>query len=321
MPDGTFSFVIGNGAVTGRQLVKHPGIKAIGFTGSYTAGMSIFKAATNEREVPVPVYAEMSSINPVLILPQKLQNDYNGVATMLAGSVTLGVGQFCTNPGILFLLEDEASTQFIAKLGELLANVPAGSMLNPSVCNNYYKSRQNLAGQQAVTKIYFGEDAGEAYKGSPALLQVSDTDFLSNPALQHEVFGPASLVVLCKTRDSMLAALRCLQGQLTGSIIAEYADVEIFRDCITALSSKVGRVIYNGAPTGVEVCHAMVHGGPFPATTDARTTSVGTEAIKRFVRPVCLQDCPHDFLPAALKNDNPLGLMRKVNGTYTKESI
>ncbi|MCW3089853.1 MAG: aldehyde dehydrogenase [Ferruginibacter sp.] len=321
MPDGTFSFVIGSGAVTGRQLVKHPGIKAIGFTGSFTAGMSIFKTASNERETPIPVYAEMSSINPVLLLPQKLQNDHEAVAIMLAGSVTLGAGQFCTNPGVLFLMDDEASAALINKLAELLANVPAAPMLNPAVCNNYYKSRQSLASDEAVTTIYYGEDNASAYKGSPALLQVSDAAFISNPALQHEVFGPASLVVVCKTRASMLQALQSLQGQLTGSVIGENKDIENFADCIAALSSKVGRVVYNNIPTGVEVCHAMVHGGPFPATTDARSTSVGTEAIKRFVRPVCLQDCPHDFLPEALKNDNPLGIMRKLNGQYTNEMI
>lgn len=319
MPDGTFSFVIGGGAVTGIRLVKHPGIKAIGFTGSYHAGMAIFKAAT-ERETPVPVFAEMSSINPVLLLPEKLKADSSQVAAMLAGSITLGAGQFCTNPGVLFLTDDEVSAQFINQLKDLLSVAPVAPMLNPGVCNNYYKSRQSMAQQAGVITLYSGEDAAGTYKGSPALLQVSDAGFNTNPQLQHEIFGPASLVVLCGSRASMFQALKKLQGQLTGTVIGTMKDIQDFDDCIGELSSKVGRVVYNSVPTGVEVCHAMVHGGPFPATTDARNTSVGSEAIRRFVRPLCLQDCPHEFLPDALKNENPLNIMRKINGQYTNEN-
>ena len=321
MPGGTFSFVIGNGAVTGMQLVKHPGVKAIGFTGSYKAGMAIYKAAVNERAVPIPVYAEMSSINPVLILPQKLQKDTAAVAAMIASSITLGVGQFCTNPGILFLIEDTAGVSFIEQLKKLLSVAPPAVMLNPGVCNNYYKSRESSMQQNGVHVLYEGDDVAGEYKGSPALLQVSDADFTSNPALQHEVFGPASLIVLCKSKVTLLQAVQSLQGQLTGTVIGEVEDIKNFSDCIDELSNKVGRLLYNNVPTGVEVCHAMVHGGPFPATTDARSTSVGAEAINRFVRPLCLQDCPPQFLPGALKNDNPLHIMRKINGSYTNAVI
>ena len=321
MPDGTFSFVIGNGAVTGMQLVKHPGVKAIGFTGSYRAGTAIFKAATTERETPIPVYAEMSSINPVLLLPEKLQQNSEAVATMLAGSITLGVGQFCTNPGLLFLMDDDASAALIKKLTELLAAAPLASMLNPGVCNNYYKSRQAVAEQEGVTLLHNGADASAEYKGAATLLQVSDTHFISNPNLQQEIFGPASMLVLCKDKASMTQALQSLHGQLTGTVIATMNDLNQFGDCVNELTGKVGRVVYNNVPTGVEVCHAMVHGGPFPATTDARSTSVGSDAILRFVRPLCLQDCPPELLPGALKNDNPLHIMRKVNGRYTNEFI
>jgi len=321
MPDGTFSFIIGNGAVTGMQLVKHPGIKAVGFTGSYKAGSAIFKTAATEREIPIPVYAEMSSINPVLLLPGKLQQDSNAMATMLAGSITLGVGQFCTNPGLLFLIADEATEGFIVKLTELLAAAPAATMLNPGVCNNYYRSRQSVAEQNGVTVLYSGADASAEYKGAPTLLKVSDAHFISNPDLQQEIFGPASLLVVCKDKVSMLQALQSMHGQLTGTVIATADDIDGFNECIIELANKVGRVVYNSVPTGVEVCHAMVHGGPFPATSDARSTSVGADAILRFVRPLCLQDCPQEFLPDALKNENPLHIMRKVNGRYTSEEI
>ena len=211
LPDGTFSFVNGNGAVTGMQLVKHPAIKAVGFTGSYKAGMAIYKAAVNDREIPIPVYAEMSSINPILLLPEKLQTDINYIATMIAGSVTLGVGQFCTNPGLIFLIDNEASKTFRNKLTILLSTTPAATMLNPAVCNNYYKSRQKLLRQKGVKILYCGNDEADTYKGSAALVQVSDTAFMSNPTLQHEVFGPSSLIVLCKHKSSMLAALQTLK--------------------------------------------------------------------------------------------------------------
>ena len=321
MPDGVFSFVIGDGEITGMQLVKHPGIKAIGFTGSYKAGMAIYKAANNDRETPIPVYAEMSSINPVLLLPNKLQRDPEKIATQISGSVTLGAGQFCTNPGLLFLLEDASSNFFIQQLTEKLAAVSAAVMLNKNICSSYYKSRQATAQQHGVTILFEGNDAANELKGAPALMQVSAADFIGNPQLQNEMFGPATLIVKCKDEADLLLALQSLHGQLTGTIIADNDDIKNFSNCINVLASKVGRLVYNGVPTGVEVCHAMVHGGPFPATTDARSTSVGADAIKRFARPLCLQDCPQEFLPDALKDENPLNIMRKVNGEYTRVGV
>ena len=321
LPDGVFSFVIGEGAVTGMQLVKHMGVKAVGFTGSYTAGMAIFKAAVNERETPIPVYAEMSSINPVLLLNEKLLQDGDTLATALAGSITLGVGQFCTNPGLLFLTESAAAENFITKLSLLLSAAPAATMLNAGICRSYYKNKKMITGQNGVTILVEGEDASEDFKGAAALLVVSATDFISNPQLQNEIFGPASLIVKCKNETELQQAISSLHGQLTGTIFATNEDIQHFKSCINQLTEKVGRVVYNSVPTGVEVCHAMVHGGPFPATTDVRSTSVGADAIKRFVRPICLQDCPDAFLPNALKNENLLHIMRKVNGVYTNESI
>lgn len=321
MPDGVFSFVIGEGPVTGMQLVKHPGVKAIGFTGSYTAGTAIFKAANNERQSPIPVYAEMSSINPVLLLTEKLSTDGGAVAAALTASITLGVGQFCTNPGLLFLIESEAAENFISKLSSLLAAVPAGTMLNEPVCRNYYKNRKAMIGQKAVTVLYQGQDSSAEFKGSPALLQVSAADFIDDAGLQTEIFGPASMIVKCKDATELEQAIGSLHGQLTGTVFATADDIKNFTACINTLSEKAGRIVYNSVPTGVEVCHAMVHGGPFPATTDARTTSVGADAIRRFVRPICLQDCPQEFLPAALKNENPLNIMRKINAVYTKDQV
>jgi alpha-ketoglutaric semialdehyde dehydrogenase len=202
-----------------------------------------------------------------------------------------------------------------------LAAAPAGIMLNEGICRNYYKNRKNIAAQEAVTVLFEGDDAVENFKGSAALLQVSATDFINDSGLQHEIFGPASMIIKCKNETDLQEAIHSLQGQLTGTVFATNEDIKNFADCINELSDKVGRVVYNNVPTGVEVCHAMVHGGPFPATTDARSTSVGADAIKRFVRPICLQDCPQEFLPDALKNENPLHIMRKVNGVFTNESI
>jgi 2,5-dioxopentanoate dehydrogenase len=319
MPDGVFSFVIGEGAVTGMQLVKHPDVKAIGFTGSYTAGNAIFKAASNERQSPIPVYAEMSSINPVLLLQDKLSTAADAVAAALAGSITLGAGQFCTNPGLLFLIESEAAENFISKLKSLLSVVPAGIMLNEGICRNYYKNTKNITAQKAVTVLLEADDASESFKGSAALFLVSGNDFINNPSLQNEIFGPASLVVKCKDETELQQAISSLHGQLTGSVFATNEDIKNFADCINELSEKAGRIVYNNVPTGVEVCYAMVHGGPYPATTNAGSTSVGADAIQRFVRPICLQDCPQEFLPDALKNENPLKIMRKVNGVFTSE--
>ncbi len=321
LPDGVFSFLIGEGAVTGMQLVKHPSVKAIGFTGSFKAGMAIYQAASTQRQFPIPVYAEMSSINPVLLLKEKLEKDGSAVAAALAGSITLGVGQFCTNPGLIFLINSTTAENFIRELTTALAAIPASTMLNAGICKSYYKNKQTIAGQTGVTVLLEGDDTSAAYKGTPALLEVSAVDFIQNRELQNEIFGPASLIVKCTDEAELKQAIGSLHGQLTGSVFATGKDLSNFVETVNELTQKVGRVVYNNVPTGVEVCYAMVHGGPSPATTDARSTSVGADAIKRFVRPLCLQDCPQEFLPAALKNENPLNLMRRINGKYSSEII
>jgi 2,5-dioxopentanoate dehydrogenase len=321
MPDGVFSSLIGEGSKLGQTLAKHPEVKAIGFTGSYKAGMALYNTAVNDRETPIPVYAEMSSINPVLVLPGKVKEDSDKIATQLAGSITLGVGQFCTNPGLLFVIDSDETKYFIQKLGSQLAAVPEAVMLNKTICQSYYEERKKLADQRGVKSLHFGNDKSGSFKGSPALLEVNANDFIANAELQNEVFGPASLVVICNNESELFEAIQSLHGQLTGTVFSTANDITTYTETIDALTEKVGRVIYNSVPTGVEVCHAMVHGGPFPATTDGRTTSVGTEAIKRFIRPVCYQDCPEEALPDALKDANPLGIMRKVDGRYTREAI
>lgn len=321
MPDGVFSSLAGEGSLLGQQLVKHPQIKAVGFTGSFRGGMALLKAAVNEREEPIPVYAEMSSINPVLVLPGKVKADPDGLATQLSASITLGVGQFCTNPGLLFLLQDEHSETFLQKLSDALQKVLPATMLNKTICGAYYKERQHLLAQEGVDTVWAGNEGVDDYKGSGLLAQTTATNFVQNKDLQNEVFGPTSLVVLCKNEAELSAALQSLHGQLTGTVMATPAEMQSFQPCIDLLTARVGRLIYNGVPTGVEVSHAMMHGGPFPATTFAHFTSVGTEAIKRFLRPVCFQDCPQEFLPEALKDENPLRIMRKLNGEYTKETV
>ncbi|HMF72332.1 MAG TPA: aldehyde dehydrogenase (NADP(+)) [Flavitalea sp.] len=316
MPDGVFSYLIGEGGKLGQVLAKHPAIKAIGFTGSFYAGMALYKTATSGRDVPIPVYAEMSSINPVLILPQKIAESREKTAAQLAGSITLGVGQFCTNPGLLFVIDSDETADLIAQLTSALSAVPEATMLNKTICKSYYTGRENIIKADGVRTLLLGKDASDSFKGSVTLLEVRATDFISNPELQNEMFGPASMIVKCSDHNELLQTLHSLHGQLTGTVFATNADIKQFDDCIDVLTGKVGRMIFNNVPTGVEVGQAMIHGGPFPATTDARSTSVGAEAIKRFVRPVCFQDCPDEFLPDALKQDNPLRIMRKVDGVY-----
>ncbi|WP_018614684.1 aldehyde dehydrogenase (NADP(+)) [Segetibacter koreensis] len=321
MPDGVFSSVIGAGSQPGQQLVKNPQIKAVGFTGSFSGGMSLFKAAINEREEPIPVYAEMSSINPVLVLPNKIKQDCDTIASQISASITLGVGQFCTNPGLLFVIKDENTDSFIQRLAQALQQVPAATMLNESICAAYHEERRQLLSQQGVTAVLHGDDAKNDFKGIASLAETSSENFRQNNALQNEVFGPTSLIVVCDNEADLKNTLQALKGQLTASIIGTVDDLKQFKNCADVLVQKVGRVIYNGLPTGVEVSHAMMHGGPFPATTFAHFTSVGTEAIKRFLRPVCYQDCPHEFLPDGLKDENPLHIMRKVNGEFTRDAM
>jgi len=321
MPDGVFSSLNGEGATLGQKLALEPAVKAIGFTGSYHAGMALYATVTQKRKEPIPLYAEMSSINPVVLLPETLAARTSETAAAIAGSMTLGVGQFCTNPGLLFVIKSRTTDAFAESLVAALSNAAAGTMLNKAICKSYYNDRSKTAQARGVKQLYAGEDMSSSYKASPALLSVSASDFITDASLQDEVFGPCSMLVVCDDKIQLDAALKTLHGQLTGSVFGNTEELTSFSSTIDILQQKVGRLIFNNVPTGVEVCHAMVHGGPFPSTTDARTTSVGTEAIRRFVRPVCYQDCPQNLLPLYLQDKNEAGIMRKVNGTYTREPI
>jgi NADP-dependent aldehyde dehydrogenase len=317
MPKGVFNMIFGAGV--GEALVKHPLIQAVGFTGSLKGGRALCDMAA-ARPRPIPVFAEMSSINPVLVLPEALKGRGERVASELAASVVMGAGQFCTNPGLVIGIRSAAFSNFIQTLSALMADAPAQTMLNAGGLRSYVQGCEALLAHPQITHL-----AGQAQQGNKAQAQLFQADasllLTGNELLQEEIFGPATVVVEVADRAELLAALRGLHGQLTATLIGEPAELEQSADLVALLEQKVGRVLVNGYPTGVEVCDAMVHGGPWPATSDARGTSVGTLAIDRFLRPVCYQNFPDALLPEALKNRNPLGLTRLVNGEKTAEAL
>jgi alpha-ketoglutaric semialdehyde dehydrogenase len=318
MPAGTFSLVYGSGREIGTALVRDPRIKAVGFTGSRAGGTALMKIAA-ERPEPIPVYAEMSSINPVVILPEKLAADGGSIAQGLAGSVTLGMGQFCTNPGLVLLPAGEAADRFATTLKEALAASPSGCLLNSGITEAYRQALQSRSALQADGFEILHAQSGEGCQVGAALYRATAAAFLSHPVLSEEAFGPSTLLVTYTEEEELLAMIRSQEGQLTGTIHGTEGDLEAHQAVAAALQEKVGRLIYGGFPTGVEVCHAMVHGGPFPSTSDGRSTSVGTMAIHRFTRAVCYQNAPQAYLPDALKDGNPLGLLRLVDGAHRKD--
>ena len=320
MPAGVFSLIHGPSVEVGMTLVQHPLIKAIGFTGSFRGGKAIFDAAVRRPE-PIPVYAEMGSTNPVFILPRALQQRQEALAQGLVNSITLGVGQFCTNPGLVISLASDQTNTFVNKAGEILAAVQPGTMLTPGIKTAYDQGLQKLSNVNNVQVIARGPASDASCAGSAHLLKTDAETFVANPELAEEVFGPSSVVITADSKEQLLEIAHNLHGHLTATIHGTPEDLEEYTELIRLLERKVGRLLLNGYPTGVEVGHAMVHGGPYPATTDARSTSVGTTAIYRFVRPICYQDFPQQLLPEALKNDNPSNIWRKVNGSFTKEKI
>ncbi len=314
-PEGIFSLLFGPGREVGVALVQHPLVKAVGFTGSRAGGRALMDTAAS-RPQPIPVYAEMGSINPVFLLPGALAESAEALATGLHASVTLGVGQFCTNPGLVFLEPGPAAKTFLAKLEALMRATPAGAMLTPSICAEYHAGVEAFSKMPGVTRLTEAPRPNQM-KGTLAqtALFVTDADtFLAQPKLLDEVFGPSTLVVQCASRTQMLAAAETLDGQLTATIHGTAHELESSRELLAILETKAGRLVWNGFPTGVEVCHSMVHGGPFPATSDGRSTSVGTQAIERFVRPVCYQNFPDSLLPDALKEAAPANSWRLVDG-------
>lgn len=317
MPDGTFSMVHGQSIEVGLAIVRDPLIKAIGFTGSFKGGKALFDEA-NKREVPIPVYAEMGSTNPVFILPGVLKEKRDAIAKDLAVSVTQGVGQFCTNPGLVLIQQSEDGKSFKNALAKNMEATTSGVMLSASIMNNYQQRLEKLKGVKGVGILSTGKGEGEGYQGTPSVLETSAEIFLSDHSLEEEVFGPSTLLITANTKQEILQAAQRLSGHLTATIQGTESDLEEYADLVSILEQKVGRLIFNGYPTGVEVCHSMVHGGPYPATTDSRTTSVGTAAIHRFARPVCYQNFPFAMLPDELKDNNPINIWRLINGEWKK---
>ena len=314
LPKGVFSSL--NGEIeTGRELVSNPMIKAVGFTGSYVGGRALFDLANNRAE-PIPVYAEMGSNNPIFILNEKLKNHSQPMAETIANSVNLGAGQFCTNPGILVIEQSEAVQTFLEDLTKVFEKLPSDTMLGGRIHSKYHQKKSEFSNSNGVSMLF--DAITEPWKAGPALAMVSSSVFIKNRHLQEEVFGPFTLVVTCKNKEEMLAVGNTLNGQLTATLMGTDTDFENARDLMEILKEKAGRLIFNGVPTGVEVCPAMHHGGPFPSTSNALFTSVGTDAIKRFARPVAFQNTPDTVLPDALKNGNPLNIWRTVNGELTK---
>ena len=319
MPDGIYSMVFCDES-TAIQLVTHPVIKAIGFTGSRKGGMAIFNAAVNRPE-PIPVYAEMSAVNPVILMPGAVAANATTIANGFAASVTMGVGQFCTNPGLVFMVEDDNAKVFLNTLSDAIKNITPATMLSKNILANYNRGVEQLKTLATVTAQSSNEADGTKNEAAPFIFTVAQKDFIENKNLANEVFGPASLIVLCKNTAEIYAALQQAEGQLTSTIHASAEDENALQPFIDLMKEKAGRIIFGGYPTGVEVCDSMVHGGPFPATTDSSSTSVGSAAVLRFVRPVAYQNFPQHLLPDALKDKNPLKILRMVNGEYTTEAM
>ena len=316
LPPGVFALLQGAGNALGAALVRDPRIKAVGFTGSRAGGLALVRLAAARPE-PIPVYAEMSSVNPVFLLPAALARDPEGLAKAFIGSLTLGAGQFCTNPGLVFAVDGPDLDRFVAAGAAALAESAPQVMLTPTIHKAYETGIAELATHADVRERARGRVGEGVNQGRAGLFETTAEAFGADPALSHEVFGASSLVVRCSDAAAMVGVVEGLEGQLTATLHLEAADHDLARQLLPGLERKAGRILANGWPTGVEVGHAMVHGGPYPATSDSRTTSVGTLAVERFLRPVCYQDLPEGLLPEAVRDANPLGLSRRVDGVLT----
>ena len=317
MPDGTFSMVHGTSIDVGMALVKNPFIKAVGFTGSYRGGKALFDAACRRPE-PIPVYAEMGSTNPVFILPGALKEKREDIVQGLTASVTLGVGQFCTNPGLIIIEKSEEFDSFKNAAIKSFEETTSGVMLTSAILDAYEQGAAKLAAFNMVELLAEGQVQGMGFQGNPSLWQMTGESFIVDNQFEKEIFGPSTLIVTADEKSELFKIAYNLGGHLTTTIWANDLDLVNYQELIDILQTKAGRLIINGFPTGVEVCHSMIHGGPFPATTDSRSTSVGTMAIRRFTRPVCYQNFPNAHLPDELKNDNPLNIWRMIDGDFKK---
>ncbi len=315
LPPGVFSMIHGEGRSIGQALVKHTETQAVGFTGSYAAGRALCDAAA-ARTRPIPVFAEMSSLNPLFLLPDALSTHCSDIAKGLVASVTLGVGQFCTKPGLVFATEGPTLDAFLASVSKALAEITPSSMLTRGILQSYESSRDTIAGDTSTMVVgasSAGHDPSKTQAGASIMMTDAET-FLARPHLAEEVFGPFSLIIKAQSTAQFEAIAQQLNGQLTATVHGTEKDLEEARNLLHILSHKAGRLILNGFPTGVEVCHAMQHGGPWPASSDSRFTSVGSAALERFIRPVCYQGFSQELLPPALQDGNPLGMNRMVDG-------
>lgn len=321
-PAGVFSLLMGSDSEVGAALVVASGVQAVSFTGSFSGGMALVRLASKRKD-PIPVFAEMGSINPVVLLPEALKSDGQSIAEAFVASLNMGVGQFCTKPGLILAIECEALNDFVKSVAQILMLQPAGVMLNEGIQKAYTQGVVSMTKYSGVDQMVVGENQKSKFGFccQSTLLTVTARDFIANPAFTEEIFGPAALLVKCQDLDELSVAVKGLRGQLTATIHCSSGEMVGYENLIDLLTQRVGRFLVNGFPTGVEVCHAMVHGGPFPASTDARFTSVGTAAIERFLRPICLQNYPRELLPDALQDSNPLNIWRLLNGRRSKAAL
>ena len=322
LPAGTFSMLQGAGIDVGQWLVAHEGIEAVGFTGSLRGGRAIYDAAAR-RPRPIPVYAEMGSINPVVITQAALAQRADDIADGLVASITMGTGQFCTNPGLILLQDSPAAQNFITAVSDKMSAAPAGVLLNETIAAGL----ESAVGQTTANpqiEVLTGGDAiadSDYFCFSNTVMQTTAAAIREDDHLQIEHFGPVTLFVLCDDEDDLRATVDALEGNLTSTIHAEANELDDIGELLHQLREKAGRVIWNGFPTGVAVVQAMQHGGPYPATTAPGTTSVGMNAIYRFMRPIAFQNVPDALLPDPLKDGNPLGIMRQVDGVNTAAAL
>lgn len=320
MPPCVFQHVHGASTETGKLLVQHDLSSGVGFTGSFTGGKALYDYA-HQRNTPIPVFSEMGSTNPVVFLPDALKTRAEQLASAFASSVTLGMGQFCTKPGLMFALENNSLDKFLKLLSVEVSKVSPGKMLHAGIHKGYSERKEKSILQKGVKVVANSTDAKAELEALPAIATVSGTVFLENPFLHEEVFGPYSLMVSCKDENELRQAWMSVAGQLTTSLVGTDTDFSNHPELLDLAPSIAGRIVFNGVPTGVEVCPSIFHGGPFPATTDSRFTSVGTHSVKRWVRPVCYQNCPEHLLPEELKNNNPLNIWRLLNNQWTNEKV
>lgn len=320
MPDGIFSHVYGAGFEVGEYLAKHDAVKAIGFTGSFGGGKALFDWA-NQRKNPIPVFAEMGSVNPVFILPEKVATESESLAKQMAGSITLGMGQFCTNPGLIIAIDSESLERFIQHLKREIKTAVPAKMLHQGIATNYAEKLAKALAQKGVQVVSQTDEEVEDGKGLITLATTNGKTFLQNPTLHQEVFGPYSLIIQCADEKELLAVAKAIEGQLTATLMATPKDIRAHQELLNYVQDICGRFIFNNVPTGVDVSLPMHHGGPYPASTDSRFTSVGADGIKRFARPLSYQNWDDEFLPEELKNANPLNIWRTVNNELTRDQI